>query len=149
MTEKANNYYKMFHAPDEECPHCGVEFPAIKIKKHQRECLKKKNEVQHNLIDSENNLELEEVERREPIKSQKQEIERASSKGGGDQLEWKGKIRVKYGQADKRKIYTVKVDPERKKKKVMRKLAMMIDKPVDQLMFMVERSDKVISARRW
>ena len=108
--------------------------------------MKKKNEVQHNLVDSENNLELEEVERREPIKSQKQEIERASSKGGGgDQLEWKEKIRVKYGQADKQKSYTVKVDPERKMEKVMRKLAMMIDKPVDQLMFMVERSDKVIS----
>ena len=107
--------------------------------------MKKRNEVQHNLVDSENNLKLEEVERRKPIKSQKQEIERASSKGGGDQLEWKKKIRVKYGQADKQKSYTVKVDPERKMEKVMRKLAMMIDKPVDQLMFMVERSDKVIS----
>ena len=108
--------------------------------------MKKRNEVQHNLVDSENNLKLEEVERRKPIKSQKQEIERASSKGvGGDQLEWKEKIRVKYGQADKQKSYSVKVDPERKMEKVMRKLAMMIDKPVDQLMFMVERSDKVIS----
>ena len=108
--------------------------------------MKKRNEVQqHNLVDSENNLKLEEVKRREPINSQKQEIERAASKGGGDQLEWKEKIRVKYGQADKQKSYTVKVDPERKMEKVMRKLAMMIDKPVDQLMFMVERSDKVIS----
>ena len=107
--------------------------------------MKKRNEVQHNLVVSENNLKLEEVERRKPIKSQKQEIERASSKGGGDQLEWKEKIRVKYGQADKQKSYTVKVDPERKMEKVMRKLAMMIDKPVDQLKFMVERSDKVIS----
>ena len=103
--------------------------------------MKKRNEV-----DSENNLKLEEVERRKPIKSQKQEIERASSKGVGvDQLEWKEKIRVKYGQADNQKSYSVKVDPERKMEKVMRKLAMMIDKPVDQLMFMVERSDKVIS----
>ena len=108
--------------------------------------MKKRNEVQqHNLVDSENNLKLEEVKRREPIKSQKQEIERAASKGGGDQLEWREKIRVKYGQADKQKSYTVKVDPERKMEKVMRKLAMMIDKPVDQLMFMVERSEKVIS----
>ena len=108
--------------------------------------MKKRNEVQqHNLVDSENNLKLEEVKRREPIKSQKQEIERAASEGGGDQLEWREKIRVKYGQADKQKSYTVKVDPERKMEKVMRKLAMMIDKPVDQLMFMVERSDKVIS----
>ena len=108
--------------------------------------MKKRNEMQHNLVDSENNLKLEEVERRKPIQSQKQEIERASSKGvGGDQLEWKEKIRIKYGQADKQKSYTVKVDPERKMEKVMRKLAMMIDKPVDQLMFMVERSDKVIS----
>ena len=108
--------------------------------------MKKRNEVQHNLVDSENNLKLEEVERRKPIKSQKQEIERASSKGVGvDQLEWKEKIRVKYGQADNQKSYSVKVDPERKMEKVMRKLAMMIDKPVDQLMFMVERSDKVIS----
>ena len=39
--------------------------------------MKKRNEVQHNLVDSENNLKLEEVERRKPIKSQKQEIERA------------------------------------------------------------------------
>ena len=108
--------------------------------------MKKRNEVQqHNLVDSENNLKLEEVKRREPIKSQKQEIERAASEGGGDQLEWREKIRVKYGQADKQKSYTVKVDPERKMEKVMRKLAMMIDKPVDQLMFMVERSEKVIS----
>ena len=108
--------------------------------------MKKRNEVQqHNLVDSENNLKLEEVKRREPIKSQKQEIERAASEGGGDQLEWREKIRVKYGLADKQKSYTVKVDPERKMEKVMRKLAMMIDKPVDQLMFMVERSDKVIS----
>ena len=108
--------------------------------------MKKRNEVQqHNLVDSENNLILEEVKRIEPIKSQKQEIERAASKGGGDQLEWREKIRVKYGQADKQKSYTVKVDPERKMEKVMRKLAMMIEKPVDQLMFMVERSDKVIS----
>ena len=108
--------------------------------------MKKRNEVQqHNLVDSENNLKLEEVKRREPIKSQKQEIERAASEGGGDQLEWREKIRVKYGQADKQKSYTVKVDPERKMEKVMRKLAMMIDKPVNQLMFMVERSEKVIS----
>ena len=108
--------------------------------------MKKRNEVQqHNLVDSENNLKLEEVKRREPIKSQKEEIERAASKGGGDQLGRKEKIRVKYGQADKQKSYSVKVDPERKMEKVMRKLAMMIDKPVDQLMFMVERSEKVIS----
>jgi len=50
-------------------------------------------------------------------------------------------ISIKYGLNK----YNVKVEPERKMDRVMRKLAEMIGKPVHQLKFKVEKSDRMIT----
>ena len=50
-------------------------------------------------------------------------------------------ISIRYGSAK----YSVLIEPERKMGRVMRKLARMVGKPVDKLVFKVERSGKVVT----
>ena len=60
-------------------------------------------------------------------------------KSGGTDLPQN--ISIRYGSAK----YSVLIEPERKMGRVMRKLARMVGKQVDKLVFKVERSGKVIT----
>ena len=50
-------------------------------------------------------------------------------------------ISIRYGSAK----YSVLIEPERKMRRVMRKLARMVGKQVDKLVFKAERSGKVVT----
>ena len=141
------------HLPDEECSFCGSEFPATKIRSHQRECVKRKEETREDYQDCKGNkrkLELEMTNRKswlghEELKTQSKSP-RTEAEGGSVVGEHQTKnihqqnISIKYGSFK----YSVRIEPERKMERVMRKLAKMVDKQVDKLVFMVEKSGKVI-----
>ena len=132
------------HLPDEECPYCGSEFPASKIKRHQKECLKRKEEekakkrkLEPGMKNGMSGLEHEE------LKTESTSSRTKAPVVGEHQTKdiHPQRISIKYGSS----LYSVKMEPERKMERVMRKLAMMVDKQVDKLVFKVERSDKVIT----
>ena len=142
-----------YHLPDEECSKCGLEFPAAQIRSHQSECVTKmegKGEEEQNRIDSENNPRRAEVNKKYSIESksdlafEEQENVNASSTSKAETKPDKDhhtSISIKYGLNK----YNVKMEPERKMDRVMRKLAEMIGKPVHQLKFKVEESGRTIT----
>ena len=146
------------HLPDEECFYCGIEFPATKIKSHQKDCGKRTEENREGHQDSKGTkrkLESEMGERKflntSSIGSgpEEQNTKRTFSRTEANEgLEDDGhrniqqqNISIRYGSAK----YSVLIEPERKMGLVMRKLAKMVGKPVDKLVFKVERSGNVIT----
>ena len=142
-----------YHLPDEECSKCGLEFPATQIRSHQSECVTKMEEKggeEQNRIDSENNPRGAEVNKKYSIESkselafEEKETVNASSTSKAEtkpDFDHHTSISIKYGLTK----YNVKVEPERKMDRVMRKLAEMIGKPVHQLKFKVEKSGRMIT----
>ena len=142
-----------YHLPDEECSKCGVEFPATQIRRHQSECvtiMEKKWGEEQNRVDSENNPMGAEVnkiystESKSELVCEEQETVNASSTSKGEtkpDFDHHTSISIKYGLNK----YNVKMEPERKMDRVMRKLAEMIGKPVHQLKFKVEKSGRTIT----
>ena len=141
------------HLPDEECSFCGKEFPATKIRSHQKECVKKKEENRDDQ-DSKGTKRKLESEITNEMSWLGHEEEKTDSKSPrtdakGDPVVGEHhtrnihqqKINIKYGSS----IFSVGTEPERKMGRVMMKLAKMVDKEVDKLVFMMEKSGKVIA----
>ena len=112
--------------------------------------LEKKGGEEQDRVDSENNPMGAEVNKKYSTESkselacQEQETVNASSTSKGEtkpDFDHHTSISIKYGLNK----YNVKVEPERKMDRVMRKLAEMIGKPVHQLKFKVERSGRMIT----
>ena len=142
------------HLPDEECSFCGSEFSATKIRSHQRDCAKRKEENREDDQDckgTKRKLELEMTNRKSWSGHEEQKAESTSPKTEADRGSVVGEhqtknihqqnISIKYGSFK----YSVRIEPERKMGRVMRKLAKMVDEQVDKLVFMVEKSGKVIT----
>ena len=142
------------HLPDEECTYCGSEFPAIKIRSHQIECVKRKEnrEDDQDCKGTKRKLESEMTNRKSWSGHEEQKAEsispRTEAEGGsvvGEHPTTRNihqqNISIKYGSFK----YSVRIEPERKMGRVMRKLAKMVDEQVDKLVFMVEKSGKVIT----
>ena len=142
------------HLPDEECSFCGSEFSATKIRTHQRDCAKRKEENREDDQDckgTKRELELEMTNRKSGLAHEEQKTESISPKteaeGGSVVGEHQTRnihqqnISIKYGSSK----YSVGIEPERKMERVMRKLAKMVVKQVDKLVFVVEKSGKVIT----
>ena len=144
------------HLPDEECSHCGIEFSACKIRSHQKECVKRKEKNKEDHQDckgTKRKLASEMAKGKFPnTSSSSHEQQKAESISSG--TEAKGApvadehgtihqqdISIRYGSAK----YSVLIEPERIMGKVMRKLAKMVGKQVDKLVFKVERSGKMIT----
>ena len=157
---------RQVHLPDEECSSCGMEVPASKIRNHKRECkgeekplkgevllqqtsnfqLKRKLEsdmmVGGNLL---NTSQLGSAEKQKTMKMSLEtdlegnvvEVEKGNRTSGIDPPQ---NISIRYGSTK----YSVQIMPERKMRRVMKKMAKMLGKQVDQLVFKVERSGKVI-----
>ena len=135
------------HLPDEECSYCGSEFPAIKIRSHQNECVKRKEnrEDDQDCKGTKRKLESEMTTRESWLgHEEEQKTESISPRTGaeGDSVVGEHQTRnihqqnisIKYGSSK----YSVGIELERKMGRVMRKLAKMVDKQVDKLVFMVE-----------
>ena len=143
------------HLPDEECPYCGSEFPASKINSHQKECWKM---MEGNIVGNKRKLEpgmkngmsgpgLEHDELKTESTSSRTKKEKGATVVGEHQTGdiHQQSISIKYNSSMYSRVYSVKVEPVRKMERVMRKLAMMVDKQIDKLMFEVEGSEKVIT----
>ena len=138
------------HLPDEECTYCGSEFPAIKIRSHQIECVKRKEnrEDDQDCKGTKRKLESEMTNRKSGLEqktestSPRTEAERGTVVGEHQTKNiHQQNISIKYGSSK----YSVGIEPERKMERVMRKLAKMVVKQVDKLVFVVEKSGKVIT----
>ena len=152
------------HLPDEECSSCGVEFAASKMRNHKKECNGKKEEektlegpkqtsglkrrLESEMIgESQLNKSWSGSEEKQqtinPSHENDKEGNIAEVKRGkrGDGIDPPQTISVRFGSNK----YSVRIEPQRKMKKVMRKLGKMVEKPVDKLVFKVERSGKVIT----
>ena len=146
------------HLPDEECSYCGIEFPATKIKSHQKDCGKRREENREGYQDNKGTKRKHELEMRDgiflnrslswsgrekqntesmPSRTETKEVLVGDEHGNIQQQN----ISILYGSAK----YSVMIEPERKMGRVMRKFAKMVGKPVDKLVFKVERSGKVIT----
>ena len=149
------------HLPDEECSNCGMQFPATKIQTHQKDCGKAKEtgEGHHDqgcngtkrkldteitdgkLLSNFSSQSGPEEEATECMSSRKE------TKKAAVDIEHKVKdsspqnISIRYGTAK----YSVKLEPERKMARVMKKLAKMVGNQVKDLVFKAERSGKVIT----
>jgi len=151
-----SNHMKQMHLPDEECSYCGIEFPATKIKSHQQDCGKRREENREGHQDSKGTkrkLESEMGDRKflsisswsGPEEQKTKRTFSPTEANEGDVGDEHGDIQhqninIRYGSAK----YSVVIEPERKMGRVMRKLAKMVGKPVDKLVFKVERSGRVI-----
>ena len=136
------------HLPDEECSYCGIEFPATKIRGHQKDCGKTREE------NREGHLERNGIKRKLESELVDENFLNTSSFGLGCEEQktestysrieaidiQQQNISIRYGSAK----YSVLIEPERKMSRVMRKLARMVGKQVDKLVFKVERSGRVI-----
>ena len=146
------------HLPDEECSYCGIEFPATKIKSHQKDCGKRREENREGYQDNKGTKRKHELEMRDgkflnrslswsgrekqntesmPSRTETKEVLVGDEHGNIQQQN----ISILYGSAK----YSVMIEPERKMGRVMRKLARMVGKQVDKLVFKAERSGKVVT----
>ena len=112
--------------------------------------MEKKGGEEQNRVDSENNplgAEVNKIystESKSELVCEEQETVNASSTSKGEtkpDFDHHTSISIKYGLNK----YNVKVEPERKMDRVMRKLAEMIGKPVHQLKFKAEESGRTIT----
>ena len=112
--------------------------------------MEEKGGEEQSRVDSENNPRGAEVNKKHSTGSkselacEEQETVNAASTSKGEtkpDFDHHTSISIKYGLNK----YNVKVEPERKMDRVMRKLAEMIGKPAHQLKFKVEKSGRMIT----